>query len=149
MNPNNEHQLSVIIQTKYPSRSENKCKTGDHIALCKHCNLACIFCSLGPGSTLGENEKKSRCREKKSASEVSPAVVWGGKRWRWRRPSPFSSSPIDSLRYILADIYFFYFPPCFAFSLTSEPGPRLNFCWNCKLWIFSGTNLPRKTGFLT
>lgn len=111
MNPNNKHQLSVIIQTKYPSRSENKCKTGDHIALCKHCNLASIFCSLGPGSTLGENEKKSRCREKKSASEVSPAVAWGGKRWRWRRLSP---SPAHPSAPFASQYIFFLFPPLFC-----------------------------------
>ena len=83
-----------------------------------------IFCNPGPGSAFG------RKRRKKSASEASPAVVWVGKGWRWRYPSPLPSSPIP----LLADIYLSYFTPCFAFSPTSEPGPRLMFFWNSNSW---------------
>ena len=123
MVPNYEHhQLSFIIQTKCLIRIEkrvcyylNKCKTGDHIALCLHCNIASIHCLYGTFSRflycsafpffvtctrlrIGGKEGKNRRTRKKSASEVSPAVVWVGKRWWWRRPSPFPSPPIGSLR---------------------------------------------------
>ena len=135
----------------------NKCKTGDHIAVCKQCNIASIHylydiffsvslllcfsisCNLGPGSALGKEEKKIGERSEPSGSlgreRVAVAPPVPPPRPTHRRTSP-------------ADIYFSHFTSCFAFPLTWEPGSRLIFCWNCKLWIFSGTNLPVRLIFL-
>ena len=135
----------------------NKCKTGDHIAVCKQCNIAsihCLYdiffsvslllcfsnsCNLGPGSALGEEEKKIGERSEPGGSlgrervAVAPPVL---------HPQPTHRLPS------LVDIYFSHFTPCFAFLTTSEPGPRLIFCWNCKLWIFSERIFPAILIFL-
>ena len=48
----------------------------------------------------------------------------------------------------LADIYFFYFTRCFAFSLTSEPGPRLNFAETVNSEFFAERICPERLVFL-
>ena len=135
----------------------NKCKTGDHIGLCKHCKIASIyrlygiffsvswlFCfsifrKLGPGSALGEKEKKI-------GERGEPTGSLGRERVAVAPPVP-PLQPTHRLP-LLANIYFSYFTPCFAFSPTSEPRPGLIFCWNCKLWIFSERICPARLIFL-
>lgn len=65
--------------------------------------------SLGVGSALGEKEEEKN-GGRRSASEASRAVVWGGK--KVRRPFTLPSSPLSWLRF-------------FAFSPNTEPGTRL------------------------
>ena len=95
--------------------------------------------NLRPGSALGEEEKKIGERSEPGGSlgrervAVAPPVL---------HPQPTHRLPS------LVDIYFSHFTPCFAFFPTSEPGPRLIFCWNCKLWIFSERIFPAILIFL-
>lgn len=65
--------------------------------------------SVGVGSALGEKEEEKN-GGRRSASEGSRAVVWGGK--KVRRPFSLPSPPLGSLRF-------------FAFSPNTEPGTRL------------------------
>ena len=114
----------------------NKCKTGDHIAVCKQCNIAsihCLYdiffsvslllcfsnsCNLGPGSALGEEEKKIGERSEPSGSlgrervAVAPPV-----------PPPRPTHRRTSL----ADIYFSHFTSCFAFPPHFGAWSQANF----------------------
>ena len=67
--------------------------------------------SLGPGSALGEKGKKSAwAKKKRSASEESREVVWGGKR--------MAQTPFGSLR---SPIFFLFDPIfCRAWSQASH-----------------------------
>ena len=114
----------------------NKCKTGDHIAVCKQCNIAsihCLYdiffsvslllcfsnsCNLGPVSALGEEEKKVGERSDPSGSlgrervAVAPPV-----------PPPRPTHRRTSL----ADIYFSHFTSCFAFPPHFGAWSQANF----------------------
>ena len=121
----------------------NKCKTGDHIGLCKHCKIASIYrlygifsrfldCSAFPffvnwdqAPHWGKKRKKS-AYAKKINERGEPTGSLGREKVAVAPPVP-PLQPTHRLP-LLADIYFSYFTPCFAFSPTSEPRPGLIFC---------------------
>ena len=74
--------------------------------------------SPGPGSSLGEERKTLAWAKKKSASEASREVAWGGE----RVVPPFSPLAPGTAGPALRSPIFFLFDPVFAFSSTAEPG---------------------------
>ena len=87
--------------------------------------------SLGVGSALGEKEEEKN-GGRRSASEASRAVLWGGK--KVRRPFTFPSPPLSSLHF-------------FTFSPYTEPGTRLYEELNINQ-IPSGSNNPHDNVFV-
>ena len=87
--------------------------------------------SLGVGSALGEKEGEKN-GGRRSASEASRAVLWGGK--KVRRPFTFPSPPLSSLHF-------------FTFSPYTEPGTRLYEELNINQ-IPSGSNNPHDNVFV-
>ena len=149
MGPNYEHQLSFIIQAiiwvevrnEYatnlnansggrPYRSMQTLQDCFYIPFIRHFfSVSWLFCfsifrKLGPGSALGEKEKKIGVRQKKLTSEASPPVVWVGKRWRCaaRPPSPAHTSAPFASRHI-----FFLFYPVFCLFPHFGASSRTNF----------------------
>ena len=102
----------------------NKCKTGDHIAVCKQCNIASIHCLYG----IFFSVSLLLCFSISSASEASPAVVWVGKGWLWRRP-------------------FSHFTPCFAFPPLRSLVPGY-FFFSVNSEFFPGLICPARLVFL-
>ena len=74
----------------------------------------CNFPSLGPDSALWEKgEEIGVCEKKKSASEASREVVWGGE--MVYRPSPLPRIPLRSpiffvIFFLIWTPFFFPFP---------------------------------------
>ena len=87
----------------------------------KHVKNVNLWSSLGPDSVVGAKAKQKSARAtKKSASQQSQAVVWGGG-----RVAPPFHPPQSSTRAHFARRFLLFHPVFLPFLLTTEPGPRL------------------------